>query len=217
MSVIVTVRVPAADFILDDVLAARPTGRIRLERVVPMGDHAVPYLWLRGFEDDQLDDLAAADSVTESEVLDTAGDDRLVKVSWATETNGLLDAFAETDVTVLDAVGSGDGWSFTLRFPDHELLSAFHEWCLTNDVQVTVERVQNPAYPYNDARYGLTDTQRTTLIRAIELGYFEVPRAVTLGGLADALGVSDTAASQRLRRGVSQLISHTLLDSPDEQ
>ncbi len=216
MSVIVTIRIPAADFILDDVLAARPTGRVRLERVVPIGDHVVPYLWLRGFEADHLDDLAAADSVIESEVLDTAGDDRLVRVSWASGINGLLDAFVETDVAVLDAVGSGGEWTLTLRFSDHATLSAFHDWCLDNDVRVTVERIRNPAYPHDDTRYGLTETQRTTLLRASELGYFEVPRAVTLADLADALGVSDTAASQRLRRGVGRLIDHTLLDSPDE-
>ncbi|MFC7137822.1 helix-turn-helix domain-containing protein [Halobaculum litoreum] len=37
-----------------------------------------------------------------------------------------------------------------------------------------------------------------------------MPRAVTLEELGDRLGISDTAASQRLRRGITALLTESL-------
>jgi predicted DNA binding protein len=52
----------------------------------------------------------------------------------------------------------------------------------------------------------LTARQRETLRLAHERGYFEIPREVTLDDLADELGVSNQAVSERLRRGCTHVI-----------
>jgi hypothetical protein len=60
---------------------------------------------------------------------------------------------------------------------------------------------------------GLTDRQREALRVALETGYFSVPRETSLEDLAKRLDVSDTAASQRLRRGVENLIADRFGDA----
>jgi predicted DNA binding protein len=46
----------------------------------------------------------------------------------------------------------------------------------------------------------LTDKQRDALARAVDLGYYETPGAVSLDELAEEFGVSKSALSQRLAR-----------------
>jgi hypothetical protein len=52
----------------------------------------------------------------------------------------------------------------------------------------------------------LTPKQREALAVAIDRGYFDVPRRATLAEVAAELGVSDTATSQRIRRGCRELV-----------
>lgn len=51
----------------------------------------------------------------------------------------------------------------------------------------------------------LSPKQREALAVALDLGYFDVPRRATLADVAEELGVSDSAASQRIRRGCREL------------
>jgi predicted DNA binding protein len=52
---------------------------------------------------------------------------------------------------------------------------------------------------------GLRAEQRQTLVTAVEHGYFETPREVTLDELADALDVPRSTVSYRLRRATAEL------------
>ena len=58
-----------------------------------------------------------------------------------------------------------------------------------------------------EAARELTPTERKTVHRAIEDGYYEVPRESTLGDLATAFDVSDAAVSKTLRRAEAKLLS----------
>ncbi|MFC4436669.1 helix-turn-helix domain-containing protein [Halostagnicola sp. GCM10023398] len=60
-----------------------------------------------------------------------------------------------------------------------------------------------------DAARNLTPTERETIHRAIEAGYYEVPRSTTLGELAAAFEISDAAVSKTLRRAEAKLLSPT--------
>lgn len=55
----------------------------------------------------------------------------------------------------------------------------------------------------------LTDTQRETATVAVAAGYFDSPRGVSFADLAEELGVSESALSQRLRTIESKLITAT--------
>ncbi len=61
---------------------------------------------------------------------------------------------------------------------------------------------------------GVTDKQRDAIRNAYELGYYETPREADLGDVADELGVSKSAASQRLNAVASKLVVG-LLQSED--
>jgi predicted DNA binding protein len=52
----------------------------------------------------------------------------------------------------------------------------------------------------------LTPKQREALAVALDRGYFDVPRRSTLAEVAADLGISDTAASERIRRGCRELV-----------
>ncbi len=61
--------------------------------------------------------------------------------------------------------------------------------------------------------YGLTPQQRIAIVTAYEMGYFNQPRDSSLQAVADALGVSPSAASGRLRRGLQALVKATVSDA----
>ncbi|MXV61052.1 helix-turn-helix domain-containing protein [Natronorubrum sp. JWXQ-INN-674] len=65
----------------------------------------------------------------------------------------------------------------------------------------------------------LTPTERETLRRAVDAGYYDVPRVATLGDLAATLDVSDAAVSKTLRRAERKLLVPTVatLESTDRR
>lgn len=52
----------------------------------------------------------------------------------------------------------------------------------------------------------LTGTERETLQRASDRGYYETPRDITLDGLANEFDISKTAVSMNLRRGERKIL-----------
>lgn len=74
---------------------------------------------------------------------------------------------------------------------------------------MTLRHIYNPTIP--DEESTLSPQQRDALLTAYRQGYFEVPRRTTLSELADTVEISDSALSQRLRRGTGALVEQTLL------
>lgn len=58
----------------------------------------------------------------------------------------------------------------------------------------------------------ITDKQEEALELAVESGYYEKPRRTDLGTLADELGISESAASQRLNAAETKLVKAFLAD-----
>jgi cytidyltransferase-like protein len=71
------------------------------------------------------------------------------------------------------------------------------------------------AFSRGSVTVGLTNDQEQTLTTAYERGYFAIPRGTTIQELGEALDISDSAVSQRLRRGEESLIAATLLTAAD--
>jgi predicted DNA binding protein len=217
VSVLVSLSVPVADFLFGDALSTPATERITLERVVPMGGRCVPYVRVSGPDPDRIvDEVSASASVESLGVLERTETDALVRVTWANDDDDLLGALSDPNVTVLETSATDGRWTLTLRFVDHDALSGFHHRCREAALDLEIDRISHPSGGTIGAdRFDLTEAQRETLVRAFEVGYFDIPRRSTLEGLADRLGVSDTAASQRLRRGMSSLVEHALVEADD--
>lgn len=121
-------------------------------------------------------------------------------------------AGVELDAVVHAVTGTSDGIEVRMRFPDRDALSEWrdriHEWGLSMEVIALYEEDEVPP----ERRHGLSEQQHEALLTAAEQGYFSIPRETSLAGLADQLGVSSQAASERLRRGMENLVDATLVE-----
>ena len=219
MSVIATVSIRAEDFTLDTTLSSTSSTQVRLERVVPVGESFIPYLWASNEAVDDLEvELEQDPDVASFDVVDCAGEQVLVRIEWAEAVDGFLNVLSRTDATILEGNGEADRWWFQIRFADHDRLTAFYQRCAEKDIGLDLESLHNPRTPRDPGvDLDLTETQRTTLLFALERGYFEVPRRTNVVELADELGISDSAVSQRLRRATERLLSAVLVEHPDEK
>lgn len=215
MSVIATIAVEADDFTLGGLLAAHPSIRVRLERVIPVGGALMPYLWV---SNESVDHIAATlkeeDGIDAVQVIDRVNGEALVRIEWTKDVDGLVTAITETNGRILHATAEDGIWTIQLRFDEHDDLTAFYRLCVEEGITIDLQSIHNPGIPEEvGLGFGLTESQRETLLYALEEGYFNVPRRVNLIDLAADLGVSDTAVSQRLRRGISSLLEATLNES----
>lgn len=214
MSVVIRFTVPAAEFSLGRALSLDATERVRLETVVPTSDATVPYLWVPTEDADDVEtSLSTSPLVDTAEVVDETGEETLFRVRWEDAVDGVLAALRDTGGALLKASGTADLWTFRARFGHHDDVSVFHQRCLDAGISLTLEELHDRATG-DDGDETVTDAQREALLAALEAGYYDVPRAVTLEQLADRLDISDTALSQRLRRGTRSLLESTLPDAP---
>ena len=184
---------------------------IELERLVPTGTEVAPLVWVTSDNREETDRLLAdAPLIEEATFLTTDGVRFLYEVTWSDEMDDLMDLLAEAEAVLLDGRKTGQQWDFRLQFRDHAFLAVFRERAAERDVPIVLHRLYRSSYPAEGDT--LTATQREALLIAFGQGYFDVPRRVTASQLADQLGISDNAFSQRIRRGTSALIADTLTD-----
>ena len=212
MSVVAELSIEADEFLLGQLIADFPGLSVEIERVVPAQKRIMPYIW--GYGDD-LDEFERAmdesPNVRSMAVLDRLDDRALYKIEWEDPAEQLISGIAETDATILEAY-SDEEWTFRIRFDDHAGLAAFNRYCTAHGISYQLDRVSALADTVPTAsRYDLTEPQYEALRLAVEQGYFEVPREVTFEELADELGVSVQAVSERVRRGANNVIRTALL------
>ncbi|ADJ16420.1 helix-turn-helix domain-containing protein [Halalkalicoccus jeotgali] len=216
MSVIAEIQIEG-DFVLSELLAELPDVPIQLERVVPAGDRTIPLLWIHTDDPEPVEahlrDHRLIDSIAR---LDTFEDRALYRIEWSEEPNSVFDELQSQRAALLDAVGVGESWTFELRFPDHEALSEFYAHCTEAGLPVAVERIYRPSDSDLTTRYGLTDAQYDTLLTALEAGYFDIPRGIVTQELGELLGVSDQAVVERIRRGLTNVLTHILITTDEE-
>ncbi|WP_255151371.1 bacterio-opsin activator domain-containing protein [Halorarius halobius] len=218
MSVIARFSIPAEEFTLGEALEVREGVEIRLESMIPTGDDLVPYFWVSSADAPAVQSALEGSELTESvRVVDEVNGESLFRVDWSTEVNGVIDAIDAAEAVVLEGEGRGDHWAFRVRFPEHAALSQFYRSCVDAGITVDLNEVNSPLADGSTGGYGLSEEQQTALEVALERGYFDIPRGITLVELSEQLGVSDSAVSQRIRRGLGKLISATIVrgDGPD--
>lgn len=175
-------------------------------------DRPVLFVWAFDGDLDAFEAAAAEDDTVESLTLvEDAGDRRLyrVQVSAATEMP-LYPMDDRLQASRLGVTSSADGIEARLRFPDRESLSEYQPLVEEKGVDVTLRRVYGESDAVFGGEYGLSAKQRDALETAVAAGYFEVPRRASLSDIAEDLGVSTQAVSERLRRGVTTLVENAL-------
>ncbi len=104
------------------------------------------------------------------------------------------------------------GWFVQLQLPDREALNTIWEYAEGCGMKFEIFEIHGSTGAKEDVSFGLTDEQIEALQTAYKCGYFNEPRDTALSGVADEVGVSSTAMSGRLRRGMRNLISAALMD-----
>ena len=211
MSVIVEFRVLSSDFELGQILSVKGDSTIELETLVPLGGASVPLFWIHNSTRESfVESVQRHSSVERATEVDAFEDRTLFTLDWDANQDNLVDAVRANDGKMLSAVGSSTSWRFEVRFPTHESLSAFSSTCGDAGISPEVTRVYNPSDPDVQPWYGLTEPQLEALTLAIEMGYYDIPRGCTTKELADELGISDQAVTERLRRAIVALVTYTL-------
>lgn len=212
MSVIVELSLPAQEFGLGRILAMEGNTRISLETMVPLGERSIPFFRLHETAGESFEEhVREHPAVDEIHVVNTRDGETLYALDWQIEDGAFFDDVMARGGHLLEATGSAEAWAFELRFPTHGALSAFQADCVEADLPLDIERIYNPTKPDAGPWYGLTAPQREMLIRAVEAGYYALPRQVSTQELADEFDISDQAVTERLRRAISTLVTNTLL------
>lgn len=167
----------------------------------------------------QCDDFEAFETAIESdpgtqnpEMLSEADNRRLYRVD-------LTERGLETNLSIKTndvggilqrAVGTTDGWRCRVRVPNRDAAEEIYQFYRTRDIEFTFHRLYEQTDWIEDSGPKLTEAQREILIEAVECGFLNIPRDSTLADLADRLGISETAASERFRRAVKNLTRRTV-------
>ena len=143
----------------------------------------------------------------------TSDTETVLRLRFDTTMPELLACIRETDGTVRSATATTDTWTFEVRFPSTDASSRFYTRYDDETHPITIRRLNHQGTTDRRSNGQLTADQRDALARAVATGYFEVPRRTTLVELADELDISDTAVSQRIRRGMANVLQDSALAS----
>jgi predicted DNA binding protein len=212
MAIIVEFSLPAEAFPFGRSTHGDPEVRVSLERVIPIEQGRIPFVWATGERFDEFEQtLADSEIVAHVEAITRVGDSVLYAVEWHEDKETFLNGLGDAGGTILEAHGDST-WSFTVRFKNHGDLTQFHQFYQAHDFPVHIDRVASlEEEPGTEYGFGLTPAQREALILAVENGYFAIPRETQLEDVGDELGISKQAASERVRRGAETVLRKALV------
>ncbi len=212
MSSIAEFRLPAEETALATTFERAPEVTIRLESSV---SRSIPGLWIDGVDREVIEAGFDADPSVESADLIVQGDDGLLyDVTFANDARTLCDLLLADGGALLEARGTNGWWAIRMRFRDRDALCSTHEALLEHGVNADVRRVTDLTEA-TAAHSRLTPEQQEALSAALERGYFEIPRGISMEELAGELGISHQALSERLRRAYETLVDEELQPSTD--
>lgn len=212
MSVIIEFTLPSDSFPFGRSMSGDPDVRVQLERVVPLRQARIPFVWATGESFDRFEDHLTDSPIVKSvDVLTRVGDSVLYAIEWYESEEAFLNGVSDRSGVILEAHGN-ETFSFTIRFADHADLTRFHHFYQEEEYPVHIDRVYSlDDEPHNEYGLGLTPEQRDALTLAVEKGYFAVPRETTLDEMAEELGITGQAASERVRRGTETVLRKSMI------
>ncbi|WP_435363102.1 helix-turn-helix domain-containing protein [Haloarchaeobius sp. DYHT-AS-18] len=179
-------------------------------------------LWVTGVETEVfIQELGADSTVRSANRLSEDGSWTLLSAQVVGEDiRSLYAALIELDGQLLSATCEANQWLASFRFPDRDALGRFEEQLRTAETAVAVESIDSGGTRRGESDPNgaepLSDEQQEALQVALRAGYFTVPRRANLGDVADELGISGQATSERLRRGLVQLVEAQVGEQPQK-
>lgn len=206
--------------ILTHALSQVPETEITWERSDAIDESRVRILlWVEGGDLDAFEAAIEDDPTvaTPTRVIEV-GERRLIQSELVGEglRSSVYPLMVEEGGVIQNLTATHGGWEFRAAFPDERSFDRFHGFCRDHGIGFEFKRLYNEQQADEEPGYGLTVPQRETLIAAVSCGYFEIPRQCSLAELGEDLGISETAASERVRRAVKQLITQTVSSGSQE-
>ena len=215
MSIFAEFDLPASTFALAETLDTLPEAVIEVERVVASEKLLTPYFWVANVSAEEFEAATESDpSVGDIRRLDTFDAAILYRAEWTENVDSIVFAYTQVDAVILDATGQQDVWEVQLRFDDRDQLTKFQVYCADNGFTFRIKRLHEVSNPHTGRQFGLTEKQHEALVLAWEAGFFESPAETTLADIADDIGISQQALSQRIRKGQNSLVANTIATEP---
>jgi hypothetical protein len=216
--VIIELALPAAEFQLGRILSTEGETKVTLKTMVPLGDQSVPFFHVVDHAREAFEaNVRNHQSVADLYEVSSDNGETLYGLDWEIAEDAFFASVIALDGHILEASGGHETWVFQIRFRTHDALSTFQQTCFDDDIPIDIRRIYNPTKPDAGPWYGLTAAQRETLMYAVEMGYYSLPRQISTQEIADEFDISDQAASERLRRAIDMLVSNTLLLTASEK
>lgn len=160
--------------------------------------------------------LDVDDTVERYELVDWTDGQGIYYIEHTEETKLISTVVTEVNGFLVQAESKSNGWLVRLVLPDREALNAIWEYAEKHDVRLDIIELYRNDDASGEGSFGLTDEQLAALQTAYERGYFDEPRGSSLNDVADEMGLSSTAMSGRLRRGMRNLIAATIAEVDEE-
>lgn len=208
---IAEVAIPADEFALGRTLSMFDAVRFDIEQVVAHNqNHFMPFVWVGSGNRQDIEAAFAADeSVRDFQLVGAFDTECLYRLEWVEDIGMLTQVLVEENGTVLNATGMDGTWNLQLLFSDHEAVTRTYEYCSRRGIELDLQNIHEFSRG-RTGRYGLTESQRQTLMLAFKTGYYSVPRHSSATDLASDLGVTHQSISEKLRRGHANLVKNTL-------
>lgn len=188
--------------------------RVSIKHLDPTEDGSIrTVFWATGSDLQELErGLERDETVSEVQPIASNGDERLYRALHPSNMKDVTvpQAAIKTDGVLLGATTEGAGWRIKMLFPDRESFTDFRSACADAGLTVDVDSIYSKPFSEAEDDLALTDPQRNLLRRAVEVGYFDIPRQTTLQELGQQMNISGQAASERLRRGMETLVRETV-------
>ncbi|WP_222917181.1 helix-turn-helix domain-containing protein [Natrinema sp. SYSU A 869] len=216
---IATVRLDLDAVALDQAFDSVPGMSIEAERIAAHStEWTMPCLWVAADDFDAVTDALAADPSVDTVIeTDEFGDERYYHLDWNEEVIDRITAYVDREGAILEADATDDGWELEIRFVGRDQFDTFRETVREQGNTFELLNIYEPGSPRQTAG-SVTPSQRDALATAVELGYYEVPRAISIRELADELDMAHQSVSELLRRGTENLVSsHLVTTAADDQ
>lgn len=150
-------------------------------------------------------------TVADYELVEWVEDAGVYYIEHTEETKLISRAVTDANGFLIHSETENEGWLVRMLLPDRTALNAVWEHAGEHGISLDIIEIHGNERAGTGSSFGLTEEQRTALTLAYEKGYFVEPREMSLDELADELGLSSTAMSGRLRRGMRNLVAATLV------
>lgn len=208
--------IPLEEIALSETAGQLPDVYFYVEQTAMADTDDTLNLWIATEDPSAIDGALEDDpSVTDYDRLKGNDGEYLYRVTLSKEVRLVRELVHGYDGTITEVYGDADGWTLEVRFPDRERFSELDDEFGQYGIHPTYEAIESIDDSDDEVMSVLTDSQRRSIELAVDRGYYQVPREVSLQELAREMDITHQALSERLRRAEKRLAEEKLT-SPAE-